>query len=382
VAQVAVALSLLVGAGLLLRSLQRVLAVGFGFRTENLLTAKMRLPLSRYGNNARREQFASALLGRVRALPGVESAAATSALPLNDYTLSGSVLFEGMPEPPPPRRPNVPVSVVSDGYFHAMGIPAVAGRTLTASDASKGAASAVVNQAFVRRFYADGRAVGKRIRLYGAAAFTEIVGVVGDVRHRGREADATAELFVPWLQFTNPNLNLVVHTKSDPLALAAAVRLSVSGLDKELPVYEVETMGARVSESGGHRRTETLLLAGFGLLALLLAAVGIYGVVSEAVSHRTREIGVRMALGARAGHVTRMVLGRSMALAAAGVAVGAGASVYLTRFLESLLYGVKATDGAAFAGAAGMLLLVALIAGYLPARRAARIDPASVLRSE
>ncbi|MGA7236528.1 MAG: ABC transporter permease [Bryobacteraceae bacterium] len=381
-AQVAVALCLLVGAGLLLRSLQQVLAVDFGFRTENMLTAKMRLQLSHYPDVARREQFTGALLERVRALPGVESAAATSALPLSDYTLSGSVLFEGRPEPPPPRRPNVPVSVVSADYFHTMGIPAIAGRTLSDEDFTQGAAFAVVNQAFVDRFYPDGRALGKRIRLYGAPEYTEIVGVVGNVRHRGREAGVSAELFVPWLRFPNPNLDLVVHTKTDPLALATAVRETVWSLDRELPVYDVQTMNSLVSESGGHRRTQTLLLAAFGLLALCLAAVGIYGVVSEAVGRRTREIGVRMALGAQTGEVMRIVLWQSMALAVCGVAAGLGASFYLTRFLESLLFGVKATDTASFVAASALLLAVALVAGYVPARRASRIDPAAVLRSE
>jgi putative ABC transport system permease protein len=243
-AQVAIALCLLVGAGLLLRSLQQVLAVDFGFRTENMLTAKMRLQLSRYPTAERREQFTNALLERVRALPGVESAAATSALPLSGYTLSGSVLFEGQPEPPPPRRPNVPVSVVSADYFSTMGIPVISGRTLTESDFARGAARALVNQAFVSRFCPDGHAIGKRIRLYGAPEYTEIAGVAGNVHHRGREADVEAEIFVPRLRFPNPNLDLVVHTMNDPLTLATAIRETVWSLDRELPLYEVQTMNS------------------------------------------------------------------------------------------------------------------------------------------
>jgi putative ABC transport system permease protein len=274
------------------------------------------------------------------------------------------------------------VSVVSADYFHTMGIRAVAGRTLSPDDFTHGAAFAVVNQAFADRFYPDRRALGKRIRLYGAPEYTEIVGVVGNVRHRSREAGVDAELFVPWLRFPNPNLDLVVHTRNDPLALATAIRETVWSLDRELPLYDVQTMSSLVSESGGHRRTQTLLLAAFGLLALCLAAVGIYGVVSEAVGRRTREIGVRMALGAQTGEVMRIVLQRSMALAVCGVAAGIGASFYLTRFLESLLFGVRAIDATSFVGASAVLLAVAFIAGYLPAHRASRIDPAAVLRSE
>ena len=210
----------------------------------------------------------------------------------------------------------------------------------------------------------------------------KLVGVVGNPRHLGREMDVAAEVYVPLLRFPNPNLSIVVHSKNNPLALAMALREAVWSIDRDLPVYELQTMSSLVSESGSARRTQTLLLAGFGLLALCLAAVGIYGVVSEAVGQRTREIGVRMALGARTGNVIGMVLRRSMALAAAGILLGICASFFLTRFLESLLFGVKARDAASFAGAAILLLMVALLAGYVPARRAARIDPANVSRGQ
>jgi putative ABC transport system permease protein len=182
--------------------------------------------------------------------------------------------------------------------------------------------------------------------------------------------------------FPIPIVSLVIHTRNDPAALASAVRAAVWSIDKQQPIYDVRTMQARVSEDGGHRRTQTILLTAFGFLAMCLAAIGIYGVVSEATNQRTREIGVRMALGADARDVVRMVMRRSLVLAVAGIAVGLAASLYLTRFLQSLLFGVKATDAAAFAGASAVLLGVALLAGYLPARRASRIDPAAVLRSD
>ena len=384
--QVALALALLVGAGLLLRSLERVLSVGLGFRAENLLTLQMRLPPSRYPTAAKRDQFVDALLDNVRTLPGVESAAATSALPLTASTNSVSVLFEGQPAPPPGQRPNFPLSVVTPDYFHTMGIPLVAGRNFdrgnTGEPAGGGPQVVIVNQAFAKRFYPGVTATGKRIRLYGVQEFTTIAGVVADVRHKGRETAADPQLFVTSVPFPIPIVSLVIHTGNNPAALVSAVRAAVWAIDKEEPIYDVQTMQARVSEAGGHRRTQTILLTAFGLLAMCLAAIGIYGVVSEAVNHRTREIGVRMALGAEGKDVVRMVMRRSLMLAVAGIAVGLGASLYLTRFLQSLLFGVKAIDAPAFAGAGAVLLGVALLAGYLPARRASRIDPAAVLRSE
>jgi predicted permease len=384
--QVALALALLVGAGLLLRSMDRVLSVGFGFRAENLLTLQMRLPLSRYSTVARRDQFVDALLGNVRSLPGVESAAVTTALPLTAYTNLATVLFEGQPEPPPGQRPTFSLSVVTPDYFHAMGIPLIAGRDFDRGSTGRPAAGSpkvvIVNQAFAKRFYPGDTATGKRIRLFGAPEYTTIAGVVADVRHKGRETAADPQLFVTSVQFPIPIVGLVIHARNNPLALTSAVRAAVWSVDKEQPVYDVQTMQSRVSENGGHRRTQTILLTAFGLLAMCLAAIGIYGVVSEAVNQRTREIGVRMALGADAKDVVQMVMRRSLALAVIGIAVGLGASLYLTRFLQSLLYGVKATDALAFAGAGAVLLGVALVAGYLPARRASRIDPAAVLRSE
>jgi putative ABC transport system permease protein len=380
--QVALALALLVGAGLLMRSMQRVLSVGFGFRAENLLTLQMRLPPSRYPNVAMRDRFVDALLGAVRSLPGVESAAVTTALPLTAPTNSASVLFEGQPAPPPGQRPNFSLSVVTPNYFHTMGIPLIAGRNFDRNVSTGNPQVVIVNQAFARRFYPGDTATGKRIRLYGVPEYTTIIGVAADVRHKGREIAADPQLFVTSVTFPIPTLGLVVHTQNDPTALVSAVRAAVWSVDKEQPIYDVQTMQSRVSEAGGHRRTQTILLTAFGLLAMCLAAIGIYGVVSEAVNQRTREIGVRMALGAESKDVVRMVMRRSLALAVAGIAVGLGASLYLTRFLESLLFGVKATDALAFAGAGAVLLGVALLAGYLPARRASRIDPAAVLRSE
>jgi putative ABC transport system permease protein len=380
--QVALALVLLVGAGLLLRSLQRVTANAFGFRPDHVLTVRLRLPASRYGSPLQQRQFIDALLDRVSALPGVESAGITSGLPLTGYGNASAVLFEGQPAPPMPKRPIVPLMTVTPDYFRAMGIALLTGRGFDGRDTDQAPLAAVVNEAFVRRFYPGGGAVGKRIQCGGAPEFMAIAGVVQNVRHAGREKEADPQIFVPQAQRPGSNLNLAIHTRNDPSGLAAAVRSAVWSIDKEEPVYSVKTMEARISDAGVLRRVETMLLTAFGLLAMCLAAIGIYGVVSEAVNQRTREIGVRMALGAESGDVVQMVMRSSLALSAVGIAAGVGASFYLTRFLQSLLFGVKAIDAVTFATAGAVLLGVALLAGYLPARRASHIDPAVVLRSE
>jgi putative ABC transport system permease protein len=382
IAQVALALVLLVGAGLLLRSLQRITAIAFGFRPEHVLTVRMRLPESRYASPLAQRQFIEALLQRVSALPGVESAGITSGLPLAGYGATWTVLFEGQAAPSLPKRPNIPVMAVTPDYFHAMGIALLSGRGFDGRDTDQAPLAAVVNQAFVRRFYPGGGALGKRIQLGALPQFIAIAGVVQNVRHTGREKEAEPQIFIPQAQRPERSVNLAIHTLNDPSALTAAIRSAVWSIDKEEPVYSVETMEARIADAGVQRRVETVLLTAFGLLAMCLAAIGIYGVVSEAVNQRTREIGVRMALGAEAGDVVRMVMRRSLALAAVGIAAGVGASFYLTRVLQSLLFGVKASDAVTFATAGAVLMAVALLAGYLPARRASHIDPAAVLRGE
>jgi putative ABC transport system permease protein len=283
-----------------------------------------------------------------------------------------------------PKRPFVPVMAVTPNYFHAMGIALLSGRGFDGRDTDQAPLAAVVNEAFVRRFYPGGGALGKRIQMGvgGTQQFIAIAGVVENVRHAGREKEADPQIFLPHAQQPGSNLSLAIHTLNDPSGLAAAVRSAVWSIDKEEPVYSVKTMDDRISEAGVLRRVETLLLTAFGLLAMCLAAIGIYGVVAEAVNQRTREIGVRMALGAEGKDVVRMVMRRTLAMSAAGIAAGAGACFYFTRFIESLLFGVKPTDAVAFLLAGAVLLGVALLAGYLPARRASRIDPAAVLRSE
>jgi putative ABC transport system permease protein len=381
--QVALALVLLLGSGLLLRSLQNVLVVDPGFQPNGVVTARITLPGSRYSSALQQTAFGLSLLQRVRTLPGVEAVATSNTLPLTGYTLGAGILVDGQPAPSPGHRPNAPVLIVSPEYFHAMGIRLIAGRSFDDRDTENGPRVAVVNSSFAKRFFSSGEAIGKRLK-YGPSSqtWTTVVGVVGDVRHSGREKNPQPELFVPNIQKPSHIVNLIVRTKNDPLSLAPSLRSAVWSIDKDLAVYDIATMEERLSQSGARRGLETLLVTSFALLAMCLAAVGIYGVVSETVSQRTGEIGLRMALGAQRYDVVRMVMWRSLALTISGIGIGSIAAQFFVRYLASLLYGIRPTDAATFAGTGFLLLIVALLAGYLPARRAARIDPVTALRCE
>ncbi|MBZ5617823.1 MAG: ABC transporter permease [Acidobacteriia bacterium] len=383
--QVALALVLLIGSGLLLRSLGAVLAVDPGFRPEGVLTAGVRLPDSRYGSDPQQHAFVQSLVERVSAFPGVETVAVTNGLPLAGYSFVSALRAEGQPVPQRGREPHAPTVCVTTDYFRAMGIPLEAGRPFETRDTATSPPVAIVNVRFAQKFFHAANVVGKHVQWFQLgdnAPWTTIVGVVGNVRQDGAEAPPTAELYVPESQRPGRNLHLAIRSRNHPLALARGLRSAVWSIDKDLPVDDIATMEERMSRSGAGRTLETLLLTSFAVLALLLAAVGIYGVVSEVVNQRTREIGLRMALGAQAPDVLRMVMRRGLGLAVAGIAIGGGAGRYLSKYLASLLFGVKPTDVGSLAGAAVVLLGVVLLAGYLPARRASRIDPVAALRSE
>jgi putative ABC transport system permease protein len=271
---------------------------------------------------------------------------------------------------------------VSSDYFRALGIPLLKGRSLTAADQAGRPLVALISESLARRYWPDGsNPIGQHLK-FGGNRTWEIVGLVGDVKHSGLDRQITPAVFISYLQSPENRMSLVVRTAGDPMAMTKAVKDQVYAVDKDQPMYKIRTMDQVVADSQMSPRFTLILLGIFAVIALALAAVGIYGVVSYAVTQRTREIGIRIALGAARGDVLRLVLGQGTALAVAGVIVGLGAALALTRLMSSLLFGVSATDPAIFAGAALFLAAIALLATYLPARRAMQVDPMVSLRYE
>jgi putative ABC transport system permease protein len=388
VAEVAVSLLLLIGAGLLINSFLRLRSVDPGFRTDKLLTMEVVLPGTKYPEHAQRAAFYTDLLRRVEALPGVKSAAVTTNLPLYPQGNSISFSIEGRPDPATGRKPTVVTRVISPRYFDTMGIQLLQGRPLTEQDRADTPSVAVLSETMARRFWPDGDALGKRITP-GRADSTDpsdwitVVGVVKDVRQFELDAEPKPQMYLSYEQagFFEPN-DLVVSTDAEPLSLAPAVRKAVWEVDKDQPVSNVRTMEDILSGSIARQRFSMLLLGVFAGLALILAAVGIYGVISYSVAQRTREIGLRMALGAQRSDVVKMVVGQGLKLVLIGVAFGLAAAFVLTRVMSSLLFGVSATDPVTFIIISLVLIGVALLASFIPARSATKVDPMIALRAE
>ncbi|HEX8140385.1 MAG TPA: ABC transporter permease [Pyrinomonadaceae bacterium] len=385
VSEVALSLVLLVGAGLMMRSFWRLQHVQLGFDADNLLTLDLSLPRTRYKQADEAALFQQQLVERLKALPGVTSAASSSVLPLSGGNSCDGMMIEGRPLASAGEAPCVEVRQTSPDYLRAMGIPLLRGRQLTEQDKRDAPFVVVINEALARRFFAGTDPIGQRISHSdpsGPPVWRTIVGVAGDVRHFGLDAEPLPEFYEPQLQAPSWGTSLVVRSASDPASVAAAVRAEVRRMDADLPVYNVKTMRELASESVAQPRFRTLLLAIFAAVALLLSGVGLYGVMSYWVTQRTREIGVRMALGAQASDVLRMVVGQGMMMAVVGVCVGLVASLALTRVIHSLLFGVSTTDPLTFAAVPLVLCVVAFLASYIPARRATRIDPMIALRYE
>ena len=395
VAEIALAIVLLTGAGLLVKSFRNLTSVQTGFDPQGVLTARVALPLERYQSIDQQRSFFQELVARLQALPGVTAAGATAAIPLRGNTMMSSVQIEGQPQSDVDiTRGNMPVARINaatPGYFAALRVPLIEGRLLDERDGQDAPNSVVVNQAFVRRFITGKEAIGKRFTAgmgpgrgpLGAGPQTwTIVGVVGDTKQRGLASETMPEATATALQWPRFQMTLVLRTSVEPLSLVSAVRKQVSDLDKDLPLYGVQTMDDILSEEVATQRFNAGALAGFAALAALLAAVGIYGVMAYAVAQRTREIGVRMALGAGPQRVLGMVLKQGLGLALIGVVLGVGASLALTRLMSTMLFGVKASDPATYAGVAAGLTVVALAACWIPARRATRVDPVIALRYE
>ena len=387
VSEVALALVLLIGAGLLIKSFARLLDVPPGFRVEGVLTFQVTLPEGQ--SSSQNVHFVDQVVERLQVLPGVEAAAATDSLPLTDYARITAVEIEGRPpidfsrvkpgDVKPASRPTVTFD-----YFHAMGIAVRDGRGFTPQDARPGVGAVIVNEAFERHHFPDESAVGKRIRLLagGEARWQTVVGVVSDVRQSGLAGDVMPEVYSPELEDAGDALSFVLRVTGEPAGLIPAVRRVVAEVEPNQPLHNVMTMEQRLADTTASRRVNTALLGSFAAVALLLTVVGIYGVMSYAVTQRRREIGVRMALGAHTRDVLRLVVGNGLRLTLAGIVLGLTGAFALTRYLSNLLYAVSVTDPATFGGVALALTGVALLACWLPARRAARVDPMAALRAE
>jgi predicted permease len=385
VGEVALALILLVGAGLMMRSFLRLQRVDVGLDPTNVLTATVPLPQAKYREPERQSAFFQQLVERVGHLPGVRAAGAVSNLPLDGSRWGRSLTVEGRPVLAVGEAPMINHCVVTPGYFSALGIPVLTGRDIAEADGRDAPRVTVVDERLAREYWPGESALGKRVR-FGPPESNEpwhtVVGVVGDVRHERPDAVTRMSVYVPYQQITVRQMTLAVRTANDPAGLAAAVRSQVRELDPAQPLTGVRTMEEVVSRAVWQPRLHTILFGVFAAVALLLAAVGIYGVMSYAVTQRTHEIGIRVALGARNTDVLRLVVGQGMRLVIVGVGLGVVGALGVTRLLESLLFGVSATDPATFAGVAAALSAVALVACYLPARRATRVDPLVALRYE
>jgi putative ABC transport system permease protein len=382
VSEVALTLVLLVGAGLLVKSFRQLLAVDSGLDPHGVLTLDVSLPQAKYAERQQITSFYERLIEQAAALPGVEAAGAVSVLPLAGNDNSNFVQIEGRPPQPAGQALRAGRRNVSADYFRALGIPVKRGRAFNASDAKDAPPVVVINESLARSFFAGEDAVGKRIRTGEKSPWVEVVGVVGDVRHRGLDVETRPEMFFPHLQTPSRQMTLVVRAAGDPAALAGPLRVRVRELDRDQPVGNVKTMETWVAESVASRRFSVLLLGVFACVAAGLAALGLYGVVSYSVAQRTHEIGLRVALGARPRDVLRLVIRQGMTLTLLGTAVGLLAALALTRVMSGLLFGVGATDLATFVAVPLMLLTVALLACYLPARRATKVDPMVALRHE
>ena len=387
IVETALGLVLLVGAGLLIRSFLRVLAVDPGFDPRHMLTFRVGMSPKRYKEDADSLAFYRGTLTKLQALPGVQSATAVYPLPLSGSGIGITFDIEGRPHAPG-DSPEVRVSIIEPSFFQTMAIPILRGRTFSEDeDQPKGRPVTIVNQAFARKFFPGENPIGKRIQPDLSSddnpkAMHEIIAVTADVKRERLTEQATPEIYLPYAPMNITSPYYALRVAGDPASYINSVRAAVASIDKDAPAYRIHTYDELVALNTAQSRFQTLLLTAFAGVALLLAAVGLYAVLSYMVVQRTHEIGLRMALGAQRGNVLKLILSRGMALAVIGVAVGIAVSALLTRFLGSLLYDVKALDPITFVSVAGVLLAVSAVASAIPASRAASLDPMKTLRDQ
>jgi putative ABC transport system permease protein len=382
ISEVALSIVLLAGALLMVQSFVRVQRMNFGFDVDGILTGRVILPAYRYPDIARVEAFTRALIPRLRTIPGVDAVGITNYLPLSGWSGGINFSIEGQAPLTRAEQPGAGYQVANDEYFKAMGMVLASGRGFTELDREGAPRVVVINETLAKRYWPGRNPIGTRVLIDGSSGQTpyEIVGIVGDVRAFGLEEPAEGEMYLSYWQAPDPLLGIVLRTSGDPAALAGQLRDAVWTVDREQPVTYVLTMSELAAESLTFRRAGMMLAGSFALVALVLAAIGIYGVLSYSVTRRTREIGVRVALGATRGEVGRLVVREGMVMTVAGIAIGLAAAAALTRFLRSVLYEVTPGDPFTYAAVGGILLAVALIACWLPARRATSVDPLVALR--
>ena len=384
VCEVALSLILLVGAGLMIRSFWKLQNVDPGFDVSNTLTLSVGLPSTRYSEPQQQLAFHDRVLDQVRALPGVVAVGSTTTIPLTGGGSKQPFSVEGRPAPPLSEQPLAQTRYVSPDYFKAIGIPLKQGRAFEDRDRDGAPQVVIISEAMARHFWPGENAVGKRLTasFHEKLGPREIVGVVGDVKSNGLDDEGGSTMYLPFRQAPRPWITFVARASSDPQGFVQPVSKAVYAVDREQAISSVRTMEQVMAESLSGRRFNMTLLMTFAALALALAAVGVYGVMNYSVMLRRRELGIRIALGARALDVLRLVLGQGLALTLIGVAVGMAGAYALTRLMESLLYGVTATDFLTFGSVSGVIILVGLLASFLPARRATKVDPMIALRSE
>jgi putative ABC transport system permease protein len=384
VAQVALSLMLLVGSGLMIKSLKRLQSVDPGFDPNNLLLVSISLPRVKYPDAPRKIDFFQQLLAHVRQLPGVRTAGAASGPPFAGFPAATGFDIEGQPPQPSSQKAVTDVRVVDQDYFKTMAIPLLNGRTFTDREVQQESHVVIISEALARRHFANENPLGKRITIdmKDKNDPCEIVGVVGDVKWKGLDLATRPMVYWPHAELPYSSMTMVIKTSGDPVTMAGAIQREVRALDKDQPISEIRPMRELLAESISRSRFATLLLSIFAAVAFVLASVGIYGVMAYSVTQRTNEIGIRIALGASRRNVLGLVLKRGLMLAGSGVAVGLLGSFALTRLLTNQLFGVSATDPVTFATVSILLTALALLATYIPARRAMKVDPLVALRYE